>query len=121
MSETASIQFIGLRTENPLPRRRALAASSPLTGRVDASHRAAGFFGALAVCGRALRAGLSTGMEIVFCVRLGPISMAVFFYSRLCCEFVAIAKANAPQTLPRHGDRTLSASFLSLSIVALAF
>ena len=77
MSETASIQFIGLRTENPLPRRRALAASSPRGGWMR-SHRAAGFFGALAVCGRALRAGLSTGMEIVFCVRLGPISMAVF-------------------------------------------
>ena len=32
VSETASIQFIGLRTENPLPRRRALAASSPRGG-----------------------------------------------------------------------------------------
>ena len=50
-----------------------------------------------------------------------PYKHGCFFYSRLCCEFVAIAKANAPQTLPRHGDRTLSASFLSLSIVALAF
>ena len=40
---------------------------------------------------------------------------------RLCCGLVAIAKANEPLDAPGHGDRTLSVSFLSLSIVALAF